>query len=1651
MNMSGADAAHMAGGNGYAAGESLYDTWVRNSSLYPTGGIAIPKPSLISGSLQADTKLANTDDGVFSLTHIAPASDAGGTSPVDNYLEGGNLGPPTNAVKLPINEWRSLGLNPGDGGSLTLNPSSSVQISREDPSKLIWKWSADIPAFVPWTQLRQGDLHPLSRKRLGARFMNRTQIIRRQNQAGDPQAPIIEVREEFRESPVSMNHRPDEMDIVVANFAEANNDPLDTALNTNINQALQRNIFSEQTITFSEGNIRQGFSNVLLDKRLKRGKNTQTPYTYITKLRKEAPFQQYLNGIYAVSRYKHEEVIFPRDKFSALSGTRERANYEYPAWANDQISSEKVITSIYNAAATSPAPLFPMSSSEQHVTKLKDNRDAFTKQSPRYRMWSGHPNPTSGSRPGTSIARNCFGLTRRFQMTPRSIPDGASEAAKLESVFTAMDPSTHGLSGSVWPLDSFMLATPAIGGEVVGAADFIPYGKLHLTATAIAHTYPAGELMMVPWDPIIFTGSTSNGAFQTPREGQHFTHHTASKGRTTANRTDAAGVADNDFDSYIMPKYVYSVATSAHLGITNITRTGSPHVTGGAGGPLAMIAYSPGGPTTRPPWTAYHRRYDVANRLNAADEVGQLKYIPKLLSNQRGPFYNSYNDFKNDVKRAGKDYTILAEYKNSDHVIDRIKNQKDDKFIFSEALYNLTGAAVSSSNQDGFISRHMLSDLFQQGEKLLLDDLDSLSKPTDYSIKTHTVQKLLPHFGFYPVNRTLQIATLFSQSYNPTIEGADAVIAGDSSNPLATGKARPRGYQTLIDPLFAPGILYNSIRFGIAVDHPVRTINQTRGWSTEGSHKRPLGGVLSASIGVLIGAGSDAIRFKVAEGTKVFPAKPEDIDPSVTGYLGDHTEAASRFWYGRRLPFESLLNPKEFINSGKPLVDYHIDATFSQEITASIDTRNESPDDAPFRSAMGNFLGSVPDFFLENEGVTMVVGKPEDPSSITVLSGALYTGEIILRQTPNFNIYSNPSACGPATATGSIGWDAINNFTNPSGLNGKVMTPTVTGSDVVWPLNRGEFAPHTAPYYYGPSIARISYIAPGVDSEGTALKANEARTVALKNIIQDCKIDFLNEDSFKYDCDHSGNVIIPPYGWNRAWANRMNLDATFVLDNKHAGIEPQNAWAIGTKWESPILDFPNTSFHDDGGTVVVSTTHGSYEFSSSIKNGEYNRVDLEKSNTPHTYGMWHQYGILPFQGEGVFMELKNIDIKETQTVRLMVSAAPTPSGTLLTSSSPTADISYALGNDKLEYRFSGGGESANRTIITKMAGIAAGNHNIETLLKNDDFQVSDQSLETGTQFVTQVPKILEQEQKRIKHLGGSLWDLTGFKKEDIGKPIQLGKVANRKTISEAIVAIPFVNTDADEFEFITIPPPKQGEKEGPQVARLREKLAGYNLPPALERNLSSLIPDQYPFVSDGFDYQTPRGASEKRPFAIYLFEFNMELNQQDIADIWNNVMPRASVKALAEETSGTVFSIDHAIPCSDFTPDSVGRIDRRLRDLIDVQNPNVEGSSPGLDEKIRWMVFKVKKRSVQSYEEMIQNSLIRAGAIEEDEAPILRGPKAYRDRERNFNWPYDFFSMIEMAKITTSVQFRPDIDGIDETGDFTVKQPEIGGGGKKED
>ena len=152
-------------------------------------------------------------------------------------------------------------------------------------------------------------------------------------------------------------------------------------------------------------------------------------------------------------------------------------------------------------------------------------------------MWKSHPNPLSASSAGGTQdftqARNCFGLTRRFQFVARTpIDTGETDADVYETIFPKRTGRLSsfarlGQSGSVWPLDSFMLSNACIDADSAG--EFSTFGRLHMTATAVAHTFPAGELMMVPWDPIIFTGTHGNGTFQAVREGQHFTHHKCSR------------------------------------------------------------------------------------------------------------------------------------------------------------------------------------------------------------------------------------------------------------------------------------------------------------------------------------------------------------------------------------------------------------------------------------------------------------------------------------------------------------------------------------------------------------------------------------------------------------------------------------------------------------------------------------------------------------------------------------------------------------------------------------------------------------------------------------------------------------------------------------------------------------------------------------------------------------------------------------------------------------------------------------------------------------------------------------------------------------------------------------------------------------------
>ena len=116
------------------------------------------------------------------------------------------------------------------------------------------------------------------------------------------------------------------------------------------------------------------------------------------------------------------------------------------------------------------------------------------------------------------------------------------------------------------------------------------------------------------------------------------------------------------------------------------------------------------------------------------------------------------------------------------------------------------------------------------------------------------------------------------------------------------------------------------------------------------------------------------------------------------------------------------------------------------------------------------------------------------------------------------------------------------------------------------------------------------------------------------------------------------------------------------------------------------------------------------------------------------------------------------------------------------------------------------------------------------------------------------------------------------------------------------------------------------------------------------------------------------------PIQMYAFEFAASTTQQDIADMWQNLPP-----SIADTFEHKEVTIEE-------------------NELI---NALIEDST-----EIQWMVFKVKKRARKNYEKY-RRSLATSDT---SGFPDTIG-------EYSYNWPYDYFSLVELVKIDESVQY----------------------------
>tara|TARA_R110000782_G_scaffold86704_5_gene168085 strand:+ start:4959 stop:14645 length:9687 start_codon:yes stop_codon:yes gene_type:complete len=1016
---------------------------------------------------------------------------------------------------------------------------------------------------------------------------------------------------------------------------------------------------------------------------------------------------------------------------------------------------------------------------------------------------------------------------------------------------------------------------------------------------------------------------------------------------------DVAGVAMN----------VKTITGTAEAGgqITVINWAGGVDASATAGNVLPEVR-SPGSAYTRPAWTAGRER-----RYVDGPSKGQL-------ASTSYPFYDNYEQFHKDTRLAGQESTIIPEFRISEHVSEYEANGSLYSIISSSL--EITGA--NANNYDG--SNPLFYERFAQ-----TDNIEFLSNfmPTDkgdrnyifnkyprhFEIESEAKIKLLPYSGFYPVDRTLDLASLFHTTYI-----SQSLLSSPSAVPA-------QGWRAILRPFYAPGIMYNSLKSGIAVNYPIRRAERNGDQYFEiPASSDPLAGCLSGSL-VTNPAGT--IPGNTRRNNENFDWTNEDVN---------------RFFWADKLPFETILSPVDALEAGftDPTVLSDIREFMTVNVSGSI--IKKGLDDSLYKKAVSNFLANVPKFFLSRkvdgfggEGyLTKFVSQFGTPPSakegsvttpvrtVDVDKNAAYMMEIGLMKTDQFNFYSNPYAYGIPTSTGSISWESLNADQIPKPNS--------------WPNHRAEFAPFTPPHYYGPSVARITFMPLG---DKTSYTLDEI----VNNDRGEVYVQFINESGSHYDMA-SGSFVTragaaiastatPTYGWNRAWQNRMDIDASISIGNEfvtdygssYISIDP-NKWTIMPKWECPTLDFPDRSAASD-----------EYAFSSSVDQGFY---------TSSAQGMWHQYGTMPNNNEGSYLYIKDIPTGAEEEYDLVAI--------------PYAGATYT---------------------------------------------------ERSYTYVKKIPDFVIDSERTVR----SMADLVGFSSDEIirsgfdtTRAKRLGELApdNEKSISEAILALPFYIDEKDQSRLITLQAP--ADKLGPKIKQFRKQFTKFSLPPSLAKNLLSMVPSDYPHIPD---YINPFGGDEYDSImsgekmittpVVYLMEHKVNLTRQDLADIWQGVMPELSTKF-----QKSVSAIDHYMP-GDNVEEETTRFPEIIKaqlnlgaqmtghpryDLLDIaQHPEKLGLFP----EIKWLVFKVKERGLLDYSQLITEEVDGEFVLDYDNArrrfsgttltpeniDAVLGDrdgwskavyKYHHSLEHsNYNWPYDYCSLIELGKINTKISFRPDL------------------------
>jgi len=594
----------------------------------------------------------------------------------------------------------------------------------------------------------------------------------------------------------------------------------------------------------------------------------------------------------------------------------------------------------------------------------------------------------------------------------------------------------------------------------------------------------------------------------------------------------------------------------------------------------------------------------------AAERAMGRPLVDTQLSGGRNPFYDTYADYASDIRVFAQDHTVLPEFRISEHM----NRYVDDGFLaenkkFLTLLGGATSPTASSDSSTGSFSQDFFkvyshSDFMQHFETVK-NDYKDVAKPSEITFRCSGIKKLLPYQGFYPALRTTQLATMFSQSVGPYI------VSGSNRSAAASKDdgGQAERLQSMLQPTFAPGVLYNSIKSGIAVDWPMYTNA---------------------------------------------PAEQTAFFVTGSGKYGSVLEEVPDY----RFPFEGLVDLGRYmpISSSDGSSEIHFMSPSWFNVTGAPSGAFavwSGVRDSKYELAMHNFLGEIPKFFLRDEKLNTYASARESQFK-PMKSGSVYYMDVVLRQTNDMVMTEG----GWTIQTGSMRVNGHRNNPLPEGqlsYRGRTygppaaITSSQTGHNMrILTSSGGSYygfdpapALYTPPHFYADARARITFRPHEHDEMGEG----EVRAFNLDDILAGAKIESTSISDF----DWAGTRNVNDSAKSVAQRGQMQVSSSINLFGKTrvkkveystdigpegnyvpiSVTDPDNTsfdvWSISPKFECPTLNFSSSYVAD---YTVAGNTEGLYKTNIDERAGILGK------------GVWGGYGTPPTGSTGLWISLE---------------------------------------------------------------------------------------------------------------------------------------------------------------------------------------------------------------------------------------------------------------------------------------------------------------------------------------------------------------------------------------------------------------------------